>query len=163
MNNNIELIEERVAVVFFVLTTIMVLIGAIGRSLGYPITASVDLAMLFFAWTCCIGADLAMRRKSHILIDVMIKNFSVESKKKLAILWQVVIAAFLGLLIFYSIKLSLKDTAREIGDTGLSYLLVNASLPVGCLLMLITTITDLNNYLTGKAIPSLVGRDGESL
>ena len=52
----------------------LVFFAAIGRSLGYPLIWSVDMAQLLFVWLCFLGANRAMRLKAHIGVDLLVRR-----------------------------------------------------------------------------------------
>ena len=160
MANILFKLEERLAMAFFAATSILVLIGAATRTAGSPVIWAVDLAQLSFAWACVLGADLALKKNIHIEIDIVIKHFSRSVRKFLAIVWMIAIAIFLAFLIWYGAKLTLQNVERLLGDVGISYSWVTGSIPVGALLMLITTVTRLYRGLTGRETLSLEGHDG---
>ncbi len=160
MANILFKLEERLAMAFFAATSIFVLIGAATRTAGSPVIWAVDLAQLSFAWACVLGADLALKKNIHIEIDIVIKHFSRSVRKFLAIVWMIAIAIFLAFLILYGAKLTLQNVERILGDVGISYSWVTGSIPVGALLMLITTVTRLYRGLTGRETLSLEGHDG---
>lgn len=153
-------LEERLAMAFFAGTSIFVLIGAATRTVGSPVIWAVDLAQLSFAWACVLGADLALKKNTHIEIDIVIRRFSREVRKVLAIVWLIAIAMFLGFLVWYGTKLTLQNMERPLGDIGISYSWVTCSIPVGSALMLITAVTRLWRGLTGREVLSLEGHDG---
>lgn len=153
-------LEERVAMAFFAGTSIFVLIGAVTRTVGSPVIWAVDLAQLSFAWACVLGADLAMKKKAHIEIDILARHFPARVQRALAVLWLVAIAAFLAMLTWYGTTLTLLNMERVLGDVGISYSWVTAAIPAGCLLMLCTTLARLWRGLTGREALILEGRDG---
>ncbi len=156
-------LEERLAMAFFAATSIFVLIGAATRTAGSPVIWAVDLAQLSFAWACVLGADLALKKNTHIEIDIVIRHFSREARKILAIIWLVAIALFLGFLVWYGTKLTLQNIERVLGDVGISYSWVTGCIPVGAALMLATTVTRLWRGLTGREVLSLEGHDGTAI
>lgn len=160
MNSLFLMLEERLAMAFFAATSIFVLIGAATRTAGVPVIWAVDLAQLSFAWACVLGADLALKKNTHIEIDIVIRNFPREVRKVLAVMWLIAIAAFLGFLVWYGTKLTLQNMERVLGDVGISYSWVTGCIPVGSLLMLGTTVTRLWRGLTGREVLSLEGHDG---
>lgn len=155
--------EEWLAMLLFAATVSMVLIGAAGRTAGHPQIWSVDLAQALFAWCCMLGADIALKNGSHIVIDIAVRPMPKRLQTFLSYLWHIVIAAFLGLLVYLGVKLTLINTQRALGDIGVSYAWVTASIPVGAFLMLISTLTRLTNFATGKEATSIRGHDGEAL
>lgn len=145
---------------FFAGTSIFVLIGAITRTAGSPVIWAVDLAQLCFAWACVLGADLALKKNAHIEIDIVVRHFSTATRRNLAIVWMIAIAAFLAMLTWYGTRLTLMNTERVLGDVGISYSWVTAAIPTGCALMLATTLKRLYRGLTGRERLSLEGHDG---
>lgn len=148
---------------FFAATSVFVLIGAATRTAGVPVIWAVDLAQLSFAWACVLGADLALKKNTHIEIDIVIRNFPREVRKVLAVMWLIAIAAFLGFLVWYGTKLTLQNMERVLGDVGISYSWVTGCIPVGALLMLGTALTRLWRGLTGREVLSLEGHDGTAI
>jgi len=156
-------LEERLAMAFFAATSIFVLIGAATRTAGVPVIWAVDLAQLSFAWACVLGADLALKKNTHIEIDIVIRNFSRGTRRILAIMWLIAIALFLCFLIWYGTKLTLQNVERVLGDVGISYSWVTGCIPAGAALMLATTVTRLWRGLTGREVLSLEGHDGTAI
>ncbi len=146
-------LEERLAMTFFAATSVFVLIGAVTRTAGFPVIWAVDLAQLSFAWACVLGADLALKKNTHIEIDIVIRKFPRQVRKALAVVWLVAIVFFLCFLVWYGTKLTLQDV-------GISYSWVTGCIPVGALLMLLTAVTRLWRGLTGREVLSLEGHDG---
>lgn len=158
-----DTIEELFGKIFFAATTLLVLTGAVTRAAGYPAIWAVDLAQATFAWTCMLGADIALRRNGHIEIDILVRLLPLVIRRALAMLWLFVIAAFLGVLIFYGTQLTLLNVERPMGDVDLSYAWVTAALPVGALLMLVSIARKLWGSLAGRDVSPLEGKDGAVL
>lgn len=153
-------LEERLAMAFFAATSLLVLIGAASRTIGHPLVWSVDMAQMCFAWACVLGADLALKKNVHIEIDILVRRFPIGFRRFLAVLWLVAMSAFLAMLVWYGIDLTLMNTERELGDVGISYSWVTSSIPTGCALMLATCVKRLYMSLTGREKLSLEGHDG---
>ena len=163
MTNIFFKLEERIAMAFFAATSIFVLIGAATRTAGVPVIWAVDLAQLSFAWACVLGADLALKKNTHIEIDILTRKFPRSVRKVLAIIWLIAIAFFLCFLVWYGSKLTLQNMERVLGDVGISYSWVTACIPVGSFLMLVTAVTRLWRGLTGREVLSLEGHDGTAI
>ena len=160
MVGKLAILEERLAMAFFAATSIFVLIGAVTRTLGFPVIWAVDMAQLSFVWACMLGADLALKKNAHIEIDIVVRRFGSGTRKVLATTWLIAIVAFLGLLVGYGAQLTTMNMERELGDVGISYSWVTAAIPVGCALMLMTALRRLYMSLSGRETLSLEGRDG---
>ena len=154
--------EEKLAMLLFSAVVIMVLVGAIGRTAGIPQTWSIDLAQATFAWCCVLGADITWKHHGHIVIDIVVEKLPDWLQTALSFIWHLAIAVFLGLLVWLGTKLTLINTQRELGDLGVSYAWVTASIPVGALLMLLTTLTHLSGFFRTRALTRPYGHDGEA-
>jgi TRAP-type transport system small permease protein len=156
-------LEEGLAMAFFALTATLVFIGALTRTVGYPLIWAIDIAQASFVWACVLGADIALRRNAHIEIDILVRMFSREVRRMLAIVFLVMIAVFLATLVYLGINLTLLNLERPLGDVGISYGVVTSAIPAGALLMLLTALRRLWRGLTGRETLSLEGRDGTVL
>ena len=163
MSNILYLAEERLGMLLFGSTVGLVLLGAAGRTAGTPMTWAVDLAQALFAWACVFGADIALKNRGHIVIDIAVRPLPKHIQTLLSYTWQIVIAVFLGILIWLGFQLTLINTQRELGDLGVSYAWVTASIPVGSALMLVSTLTRLFRFISGREATTIQGHDGEAL
>jgi len=163
MHDRLMRLEELLAMVFFAITTTLVFVGALTRTIGYPLIWAIDIAQLCFVWACVLGADIALKRNVHIEIDILVRTFSREVRRILAIVFLIMISVFLGTLAWLGTTLTLLNLERPLGDVGISYGFVTSAIPVGALLMLATALRRLYRGLTGQEVLSLEGRDGTVL
>lgn len=134
-------IEESVA--GFLLVAILVLIfgAAVARGLGRPLAWGMDMATFLFAWAVFFSADAAMRKDRHVNVDLFVSRLPKRIQLYIAVLNHLIIAAFLGFLIVYGVWMSYLTRFRTFqGIPGFSYTWVTLSVPVGCSLLLITTV-----------------------
>jgi TRAP-type C4-dicarboxylate transport system permease small subunit len=148
-------VEEGIAMAFFAVTTTLVFIGAVARTIGEPLIWAIDIAQMSFAWACVLGADIALKRK--------VRSFPRSVRRVLAAAWLGAISVFLAALVYYGTSLTLLNLERPLGDVGISYGFVTAAIPAGAALMLITAVRRLWRGLTGQETLSLEGRDGTVL
>jgi TRAP-type transport system small permease protein len=163
MHDRFTRLEELLAMVFFAITAALVFIGAITRTIGYPLIWAIDIAQMCFVWACVLGADIALKRNAHIEIDILVRTFSRDARRILAIVFLIMISMFLGTLVYLGTQLTLLNLERPLGDVGISYGYVTSAIPVGALLMMITALRRLYRGLTGQETLSLEGRDGTVL
>lgn len=156
-------IEEYLAMICFVATCALVLVGAISRQMDNPLTWAIDFSQVAFVWACVLGADIALKEKSHIVIDIVSKHFPAPLQRLLNMVWQVAIAVFLCMLIWYGYKLVMSNLPRRIGDTSISYAWVTGAIPAGALLMLNTTLTQLWQRVSGQDDSPLPGQEGTAI
>jgi TRAP-type C4-dicarboxylate transport system permease small subunit len=163
MHERLMRLEELIAMVFFAITTSLVFIGAIARTIGYPLIWAIDIAQMSFVWACVLGADIALKRNVHIEIDILVRTFSRNARRLLAIAFLIMISVFLATLVYLGVQLTLLNLERPLGDVGISYGYVTSAIPVGAFLMLMTALRRLYRGLTGREVLSLEGRDGTVL
>ncbi|KKM12123.1 C4-dicarboxylate ABC transporter [Clostridiales bacterium PH28_bin88] len=128
--------------------TVLVFLSAVARSLHYPIVWAMDAATFLFAWCVFLSADMAMRNDKLVTIDVLTSRLSKKARFYLKLFNHLIIILFLAFLIRFG--LSLAYTSRFVafqGIPGFSYTWVALSVPVGCTLMLITTILKIREHL----------------
>ena len=128
-------IELAICIVLLAFITGLVFVAAIMRFYGYPLIWSIDMAQLLFIWLCLFGASRAMREKSHLGMEVLVKYLGYRPRLWLELLCGILILAFLGILTFEGVLLTLLNSERTFGDSTLSYAWVTAAVPVGCLLL----------------------------
>ena len=132
-----ELLLVKVA---FVSLVLLVFIAAFTRYIGYPINWSVDMAQCLFAWCTFLAADIAMRNDKLMSVDFFVKRLPEQYRNKIELLNLIIIFIFLIALIGYGSYLSYTTRFRTFqGIPGFSYTWVTLCVPVGGLLMSITT------------------------
>ena len=132
--------EALVAAVFLVLMVVLIFLGGVMRMLGHPINWSSDVATALFAWACFLCADIAWRRNSLMAIEVLTSRFPARIATAFRMLNYALITAFLLYLVVMGTYLAWISRIRSFqGIPEISYSWVTMSLPVGALLLLITT------------------------
>ena len=143
--------EAWVAAVFLILMVVLIFLGGVIRMLGHPINWSIDAATCLFAWACFLCADIAWRRNSLMSIDVLTSRLPAHLQTACRMLNHAIITAFLLYLIAMGVYLSWVSRARSFqGIPEISYSWVTMSLPVGALLLLITTLLKVRAALHGE-------------
>lgn len=135
MLKRLNQIELAICVALLAAITGLVFIAAVMRFFGHPLTWSVDMAQLLFIWLCFFGATRAMREKSHLGMEVLVKHLGYRRQLWLEMACSVVTLVFLAALAFQGVKLTLLNTQRTFGDSSLSYSWVTAAVPVGCVML----------------------------
>ena len=128
-------IELAICVILLAIITGLVFVAAITRFFGHPLVWSVDLAQLLFIWVCFIGADKAMREKTHLGMEVPIKYLPHKHRLWVELACSAIVLVFLAVLIVKGYELTLLNLERTFGDSTLSYGWVTAAVPVGCALI----------------------------
>jgi len=146
--------------VFLVFFVALIFIAAATRYIGYPINWSVDIAVCLFAWCTFLGGDVAMRNNKLMNVEFFISKLSWKNKNYIEILSFFIILIFLVALIGYGVKLSYTTRFRAFqGIPWFSYTWVTISVPIGSMLMVITTIRKIRDKLTEGARQPIQHRD----
>jgi len=132
--------EAWVAGALLVLMVALIFLGGVSRVLGYPLNWSTDFATAFFAWACFLCADIAWRRNSLMSIELVTDRLPPPVRRACRMFSYLVITTFLLYVIGMGTWLSWISRERSFqGIPEISYSWVTMSMPVGALLLLITT------------------------
>lgn len=133
--------EELLAGTFLVAIMILIFASGVARSIGHPLSWSMDTATFLFAWVVFFSADVALRQDRHICIEALIKYLPEKLQRNISFINYLFILIFLVFLICYGVVLAYGSRFRTFqGIPGFSYMWVTLSVPIGSLLLLITTI-----------------------
>lgn len=141
-------LEERVSACMLAAIVLLVFAAALMRTLGFPIVWSVDIAQLLFIWVCLLGANQALRQDNHVGIDYFLRRLPVRIQLAIDALSLTLMAAFLAVLVWFGVELSLLNPERTLGATHWPYALVTLAVPFGSVLMLVTTLWQLAHLLS---------------
>lgn len=136
-------LELLIASILLAAIVLLVFAASILRFFDHPLVWSVDVAQLLFIWLCFFGAARAMREKSHIGIDLAVRMLPHRWRLGTEIVVCAVVIAFLCALVYQGTKLTLLNTARQFGDSGLSYGWVTAAVPAGSLMLIIAILRNI--------------------
>lgn len=150
-------IEFVVGAVLLAIITFLVFIAAVMRFFGHPLIWSVDLAQLLFIWLCFIGAARAMRERAHLGVDFLVRLFPFGTRRVIETGLALLFIAFLLVLATEGYKLTLLNWQRVFGDSGLSYAWVTIAVPIGCVVVAISILSNLIlSWRSGKGQDLLV-------
>lgn len=147
--------EAFVAGALLVLMVVLIFLGGVMRMLGHPINWSGDAATCFFAWACFLCADIAWRRNSLMSIEVLTNRLPRELQAVCRWVNYALIGGFLVFIVVMGCWLSWISRIRSFqGIPEISYSWVTMSLPVGGLLLLVTTGLKVRDELRGQVAES---------
>lgn len=134
-------VELRFTQLMVAVMTCLVLASAITRSIGRPQSWTVDMALLTFAWAVFVGADVALRNGRMVNIDLVIARLPSKVRAVVNLFNAVLIIVFLAAMVGLGAWLSYTTRDRSFsGLPWLSYTWVTLAVPVGCALMLWTSL-----------------------
>lgn len=132
-------LETRITSSLLLLIMLLVFVSAIARFFQRPLNWAQDVCLIAFAWMIFLGSDIAVRNAGLIGIDLFIKYLPKSVRKILDIVFKVIIIGFLCILVYYGITMVFDGWERQITTLGISYSFVTLAVPVGSILMIIST------------------------
>ena len=101
---------------------------------------SEELVRYLFIFNVMLASAIAVRRNSHLQIDILINTFSHNVKRIFTIIATVAGIVFLAFLFTYSLTLC-KTAMRNISPgLGITMAIPYASMPIGIVFMVLTSI-----------------------
>lgn len=134
-------IEAFLAALLLVAMVVLIFAGGVARMMATPLNWTIDFATCFFAWATFLAADVAWRRDALMSVDLLPRMLPARWQQALQAANFVLIVAFLVFLIVTGAWLTWVSRERSFaGIPEISFSFVTASLPVGALLLLVTTL-----------------------
>lgn len=169
MNNGIiAKIELIVGLILLAVIVVLVFMASIMRFFGHPLIWSVDLAQLLFIWLCFLGANRALRMKSHMGVDLLIRQLGIRHRLIFESALSFFTLIFLTSLAVKGVELTIINKERIYGDSGIPYYFVTIAVPFGCILLSLTIVRNfvlawknraLKNELIFSRYESIVERE----
>ena len=143
-------IEEVLGTILTIIMSLAVTIGIIGRLLQIQCSWTSEVATYSFMWAVFLGASVATKRGSHIVIDVFLNLFPLKMRKALHYVANIVSLALVGALIYYGFALVQTFWYTKMAILGISIGWAYLSLPVSCCFMFYRLVQDTVLCLRGK-------------
>lgn len=129
-NSSIKNIETKIGTVMLIVIVVLVFASAILRLINLPIVWCVDLSQLLFIWISMIGADLALKYKSHMGVDLLVKKFPIKLQRILKVFSYVICLIFLAFITIWGLYLAKINWKRKYQMLAISYSWATLAVPV---------------------------------
>lgn len=134
-------VEQFVGAVMLVAVVLLVFVSAVIRvTPSIRIIWSMDMSQLLFIWISMIGADLALKKKGHMGVDLLVRKFPEKLQKTLMAGSFLLCFAFSTFVTYWGINLCIENAMRKYQTLGISYSFATAAVPVLSIFMLLTLI-----------------------
>ncbi|MCU0907228.1 MAG: TRAP transporter small permease subunit [Rhodobacteraceae bacterium] len=141
MADRLRRAEVVLAGLFVIAMVAMIFLGGTARLLRMPVNATIDFATCFFAWATFLSADVAWHRNRLTALRLVPDRLSTTARWRLDLINHGVVLILLGYGVVAGTWLAWFSRTRTFqGIDWISYSWVTASLPVGCALMILTTL-----------------------
>lgn len=157
--------EFALCVLLFGGIVVLVFLASLARFVGHPLIWSVDFAQLLFIWLCFLGAARALRHRAHIGVDLLVRYLPRRWQFWLEVALAALTLVFLAMLAVEGVKLTLLNRERVFGDSGISYAFVTIAVPVGCVLLSLSLVSNLVEALLRRraAGPGIFAKTDDEL
>ncbi|MDD3903442.1 MAG: TRAP transporter small permease [Sphaerochaeta sp.] len=156
INEAIARIEYSIGTVMLISIIILVFASALLRVVDLPIVWSVDASQLLFVWISMIGADLALKKRSHMGVDLLVRKFPLSLQKIIALVTYILCIAFVVFIAYWGVRLCIMNYLRKYQTLKISYSFATAAIPTIAIFMLSTLVEQTQNLLRGWKDPSVV-------
>ena len=139
--------EVALAGVFVIAMVAMIFVGGTARLMRVPVNATIDFATCFFAWATFLSADVAWHRNRLTALRLVPDRLGAAARWRLDLANYAVVLAVLGYGVVAGSWLAWISRTRTFqGMPDISYSWVTAALPVGCALMILTTLGKIRTH-----------------
>lgn len=139
--------EVVLAGIFVIAMVAMIFIGGTARLMRMPVNATIDFATCFFAWATFLAADVAWHRNRLTALRLVPDRLSAPARWRLDLANYAIVLAILGYGVVAGTWLAWISRTRTFqGMPDISYSWVTAALPVGCALMILTTLAKIRDH-----------------
>jgi TRAP-type transport system small permease protein len=129
----------------------LIFLGGVARMAGHPLNWTGDVATALFAWACFLCADIAWRRNSLMAIELVASRLPARAQRVVRFVNYTIICGFLLYVIGWGTYLSWVSRGRSFqGMADVSYSWVTMSMPVGALMLLVTTAIKMRDEWRGR-------------
>ena len=153
VNAVIGRVENIIGVTMLIVIVGMVFLAAITRTFERPIVWSVDLAQLLFIWISMLGADIALKNKAHVGVDMLVRKFPDKLNRAITLCTYLLSIAFLAFMAYWGVRLCIGNYLRTYQTMGVSYSFGTAAIPVGAVCMILTFLEQLFDLLRDWNLP----------
>lgn len=140
INRMIAKVEIAVGVTLMTAIVLLVFVSAATRTFKYPIVWSVDFAQLLFVWISMIGADIALKYKAHMGVDLLVRKLPAGLQHGITLLTYLLMTGFIGFVIYWGMTLCIENALRQYQTLQISYSYSTAAVPIVGVLMLLTAL-----------------------
>jgi len=140
INQMIAKVEIAIGVTLMTAIVLLVFVSAATRTFKYPIVWSVDFAQLLFVWISMIGADVALKYKAHMGVDLLVRKLPAGLQHGITLLTYLLMTGFIGFVIYWGVTLCIENALRQYQTLQISYSYSTAAVPIIGVLMLLTAL-----------------------
>ena len=134
---------DYIAAILLAVMTILVFMQVLFRYwLHLPLDWGEEVSRYLFIWAAMLGAAIAMKRRAHFGIDLLVKVLPSSVQRCVAIGINLCICALMSLVVVQGAKLTIINLSQISPTLAIPMGVPYAAIPVSAVLMLISTISE---------------------
>jgi len=150
--NKIEKMTEYLLEILLILLVIIVFFQVLNRFiLHIPAAWTEEIGRFIFVWTSATGIALALRKKAHIGLDIIVDTFPKALRKIIQLISQIIMLAFYLITLYWGSIWSyygLLESTNSLQWMPMFYIYV--AIPFSALLLTIFSLDDLHEFFVGN-------------
>jgi TRAP-type C4-dicarboxylate transport system permease small subunit len=150
-------IELVIAKIMFIIMVVLILVAAIGRSMGYPLIWSIEISMVLFAWVSMFSIHYAQVNQRNMGIDILSKRLPVKVQNVVDYINKILIISFLGFGTCSGYIFMWDTRSHVLPISEINHVVLSAAVPTGCLLIMLTCIEQLIDKINSNRALSMRG------
>ena len=140
-------IEKAACATGLLALVLLVFLSAILRFFRLSMSWNIDLAMLLFAWTAFLGADVAWREGQIIGVDIVTRMLPRTVQRLIRLAVYLVILAALVVMAVFGTRLAWADRIARYQSMPIPYSLVTLSVVVSSISMVFSTLQKIRGVI----------------
>lgn len=134
----IKNLDLAVAGIMLVAIVFMTIAGVFMRKLvGQPFAWLEEMQLFFFVWLIFFGGSVAFRTGNHVGIDIVAERLGPRARRVLDIMVYIITMLVLIYILKGSGELAQSVTKKVTPYLKISYWVIDAATPIGCVLMML--------------------------
>jgi TRAP-type C4-dicarboxylate transport system permease small subunit len=144
---------QAVAVICMLALVACVVLGVVSRQINAPLAWTDELAQMFLVWSALAGWMIALRRRSHIRITMLIDRLPVRGRAVAEIAIQLGVVTFGLLMLRYGFGLIERTWDVEAISLPISSAIIYVPLPALALALILQGLAQLIEAARGRVAP----------
>ena len=150
--NKIEKMTEYLLEILLILLVIIVFFQVLNRFiLHIPAAWTEEIGRFVFVWTSATGIALALRKKAHIGLEIIVDTFPKALRKIIQLISRIIMLAFYLITLYWGSIWSyygLLESTNSLQWMPMFYVYI--AIPFSALLLTIFSIDDLHEFFVGN-------------
>jgi TRAP-type C4-dicarboxylate transport system permease small subunit len=144
---------QAVAVICMLALVACIVLGVVSRQINAPLAWTDELAQMFLVWSALAGWMIALRRRSHIRITMLIDRLPARARVVAEIAIQLCVVAFGVLILRYGFGLIERTWDVEAISLPISSAIIYVPLPALALALILQGLAQLIEAARGRVAP----------